>query len=396
MAREYASDAIDAVLVGKRGFCKFLSATDTKAASTNQAGMLLPVSAESLLFSSEEIAQPGNLDRTVKISWQDGSVTESSFKYYRSYAKTGKKELRITRFGRGFPFLTPDYTGALFVLARQSREEYRAFFLNTDDEIEGFLNAFGLSPMETDCIIDTGMIRAEVMENLAIKDFITGLTVDFPESEIMSAAARNIEKRTYGHEEYILTNPDKKILSWTDMEYTLFRALEYARYGELIGKGFQTVEEFVRVANMVLNRRKSRAGKSLEHHLAAIFDGNQLQYEKQVITEKGDRPDFLFPSRNAYFDKDFPTEKLISLAAKTTCKERWTQILYEADRLKNSTRYLFTLQRGISGKQMDAMQKEKVVLVVPKPYISEYPEDKQDRIWTLSRFITYVKEVEGL
>jgi len=39
---------------------------------------------------------------------------------------------------------------------------------------------------------------------------------------------------------------------------------------------------------------------------------------------------------------------------------------------------------------------EKVVLVVPKPYISSYPRDRQHRIWTLSKFIEYVQEVESV
>jgi type II restriction enzyme len=44
---------------------------------------------------------------------------------------------------------------------------------------------------------------------------------------------------------------------------------------------------------------------------------------------------------------------------------------------------------------MDEMQKEKVVLVVPKPYIVSYPKDRQDRIWTLEKFVSYVKEIEN-
>ena len=52
-----------------------------------------------------------------------------------------------------------------------------------------------------------------------------------------------------------------KIIDWTNMEYTLFRALEYARYGDIITKGFSDVDEFVKVANMVLNRRKEQSRK---------------------------------------------------------------------------------------------------------------------------------------
>ena len=63
--------------------------------------------------------------------------------------------------------------------------------------------------------------------------------------------------------------------------------------GDIITKGFSDVDEFVKVANMVLNRRKSRAGKSLEHHLAAIFDGNAIQYSAQAVTEGNKKPDFI-------------------------------------------------------------------------------------------------------
>ena len=45
--------------------------------------------------------------------------------------------------------------------------------------------------------------------------------------------------------------------------------------------------------------------------------------------------------------------------------------------------------------QMDEMQVENVVLVVPQPYIGAYPEDRRDRIWSLTRFVKYVKELEG-
>lgn len=267
--------------------------------------------------------------------------------------------------------------------------------LNSDDDIEVFLSAFGLSPTETNCIIDIGGIQPEAHEQIAIQEFISNLDVDFPASEIMSAAARNIQNRVYDHTEYIQTNPDRKIIEWTNMEYTLFRALEYDRYGDIITRGFTSVDEFVNVANMVLNRRKSRAGKSLEHHLAAIFDGNELEYSAQAVTEGNKKPDFIFPSKEAYHNSRFSVDNLISLAAKTTCKDRWRQVLNEADRLKGRPKYLCTLQQGISGAQMDEMQAENVILVVPQPYIKTYPSDRQDRIWTLSRFVQYVKTIEG-
>ena len=108
------------------------------------------------------------------------------------------------------------------------------------------------------------------------------------------------------------------------------------------------------------------------------------------------KPDFLFPSENAYHDMAFSVENLCTLAAKTTCKDRWRQILNEADRLRDENKYLCTMQQGISSAQMDEMQAEKVILVVPKPYIKSYPKDRQNRIWTLGQFVDYVKKMEGL
>lgn len=389
MLEEYANQAINSVMNSEQSFCKFLSANDTGATGGHQSGILISKSAVSMLFSQGQLGKERIHKRTVKIRWQGDFITESCFTYYDS-----KKELRITRFGRGFPFLHPDQTGALFVFTKQSAEDYSGYFLETEEDIEAFLNTFGMSPTETNCLIDMGKVQPEIHEKFAIQEFINGLTVEFPTSEEMSATARYIQDKAYDHIEYIQTNPDKKIIDWTNMEYTLFRALEYSRYGEIISKGFESVDEFIRVANMVLNRRKSRAGKSLEHHLAAIFDGNQIMYSAQVVTEGNKRPDFIFPSSEAYHNYNIAVENLVSLAAKTTCKDRWRQVLNEADRLEGQPKYLCTLQQGISGAQMDEMQAENVILVVPKPYIKTYPKDRQDRIWTIARFIKYVKEIE--
>ena len=390
MTTGYAGQAIQSVLNSKKGFCKFLSANDTGATGGHQSGILISKSAVDMLFSKQELAVDCITKKNVIIRWQDELKTESSFTYYES-----KNELRITRFGRDFPFLKPEQTGAMFVFTKQTDIDYCGYFLETDEEIETFLDTFGISPTETNRLIDITKMSSETQEKLAIQEFINSLEVDFPASDVMSASARYIEEKTYDHVEFIRTNPDRKIISWTNTEYALFRALEYARYGEIIKKGFQSVEEFVKVANAVLNRRKSRAGKSLEHHLAAIFDGNNIEYSSQAVTEGNKKPDFLFPSQKAYHDYSFSTDNIVSLAAKTTCKDRWRQVLNEADRLKNKPKYLCTLQQGISGAQMDEMQAENVILVVPKPYIETYPKDRRERIWTLSWFVQFIKKIEG-
>ena len=484
MPEEYAIQAIQAVLSGQRAYCKFLAANDTGLTGGHQAGIYISKPSIPILFDEPGI-KGTNKEKWVKVKWQDGIETDTRFIYY---GKGTRNEYRITNFGRGFPFLRPEYTGALFVFAKCDVEDYQAFVLNSEEDIDQFLDAFGISPTETNQLIDAGRVQEETQERIAIQEFIAGLTVDFPLSEEMSAAARDIQNRVYDHLEFIRTNPDRKIIDWTNTEYALFRAIEHARYGDAIARGFTSVDEFITMANMVLNRRKSRAGKSLEHHLSAIFDGNEILYTAQAVTEGNKKPDFIFPSQASYHDMTFPTErlislfraieharygdaiargftsvdefitmanmvlnrrksragkslehhlsaifdgneilytaqavtegnkkpdfifpsqvsyhdmtfptdKLISLAAKTTCKDRWRQVINEADRLRDRPKYLCTLQQGISPAQMDEMQSENVILVVPRQYITSYPADRQDRIWTLSKFVSFVREVEGL
>jgi type-2 restriction enzyme ecoRII len=388
MINDAVSRAIEKTMAGQRTFCKLLSPNDSGETGGHQSGFLISKSAKDMLFSEADL-QNHIAKKDVCIKWQDDFYTEACFTWYAS-----KNELRITRFTRGFPFKGPDFTGALFILIKNTDEDYAGFVFNTEDEIDEFLNTFGLTPAETNRPIELSNLNASLREKEAINKFIEGLTVDFPSSEVMSSAARMICCDAFLSQTVTLTNPDKALLDWTGEEYKLFKALEHARYGDAIAKGFASVDEFVSMANQVLNRRKSRAGKSLEHHLSAIFDENAISYTAQAITEGNKRPDFIFPSEAAYHDFGFPVHKLTSLAAKTTCKDRWRQILNEADRLRDGKKYLCTLQQGISAMQLDEMEAEGVTLVVPKPYISTYPREKQSGIWTLSAFVNYVKELE--
>ena len=393
-----ASRAIESTSRANSAYCKFLSANDSGETGGHQAGILISKKAIAMLFD-KPIKELGHIEkRQVKINWQDELETESTFTYYES-----KGELRITAFGRGFPFLNREDTGALFVFTEQDREHYSGYFLATEDDINGFLDAFNISPTETNNIIEKneivrGPYTQDDLELIAINEYIDKLAeigIQFPDSYTMSRIAREIENRVYNHKEYAITRPDDKIIAYTDQEYRLFRLIEYSVYKNIIGNGFRDMDNFVEVANQVLNRRKSRAGKSLEHHIASIFDANNIDYEEQVVTEGNKRPDFIFPSGRAYHSLTFPVERLVSLASKTTCKDRWRQVINEADRLRDRDKYLLTLQQGISTAQLQEMEQERVILVVPKPYIATYPPAYQGKIWTIKRFIGYVRELEA-
>ena len=248
-----------------------------------------------------------------------------------------------------------------------------------------------MTPADTGNLIEKLDYDEDDQIERLIRDFIDPLGIDFPSTEMMSAAAQEIFDKVYNHKEHIVQKPDDILIGWIDMEYHIFRRLEFYRYGELILKGFSKVDDFIETANTVLNRRKSRAGRSLENHLSAIFNGNQLKYVSQPVTEGNKKPDFLFPSEKDYHDADYPAEKLVFLGAKTTCKDRWRQIINEANRIDK--KHLFTLQQGISVQQLSEMEEEGITLVVPERYITTYPREKQSSIWTLAKFIDFVRKI---
>lgn len=371
-------------------FCKFLSANDTGETGGHQSGIYIPKNSISLIFDA-----PGekgqNKETFNKIKWQNDFETDANFKYY---GQGTRNEYRITGFGRNFPFLKSEYTGSLLVILKQKNGEYKGYVLETEQDIEYFLDYFGITPIETNQLLTTSFINSEKEENQAIKEFVESLTIDFPSSEQMSIEAQRIQNLIYDHIEKVQLNPDDKLLDWTEVEYRLFRALEHERYGTIIKNGFSDVDKFIEMANQVLNRRKSRAGKSLEHHLSSLFTGNNITFTPQAITEGNKKPDFIFPSIELYHDNSYPVSKLASLAAKTTCKDRWRQVLNEADRLRSENKFLCTLQQAISSAQLEEMKNEKVILVIPKRYIKTYPEKYQNDIWTLKKFIGYIQEIE--
>ena len=378
--------AVEAVGRADKAFCKFTAANDAGSTGAHQAGYYMPKSAWSLMFD-----QPGvrgeNKDRTVKIKWQKDFETESRFIYY---GKGTRNEYRLTRFGRNFPYLTEDNVGDLFILCHIEGDFYEGYILSADEDIEEFLDTFGLSPTETNALINRNI-------EYSPKDILTGLFRNilerhdwFPETSVMAKYAKDSYMQAHKiNKNTICSEPDKQLLAWIDTEYELFRAFEAKLYDPVLKTGFSDIESLISYSNQILNRRKSRAGKSLEHHLETIFKFCDLKFETQVITEEHKKPDFIFPDGASYHNFEFPADDLICLGAKTTCKDRWRQILNEADRIP--VKHLFTLQQGVSKNQLAEMYREKVCLVVPKPYIRYFDESFQDKIMPLNVFTGFVK-----
>lgn len=192
-----------------------------------------------------------------------------------------------------------------------------------------------------------------------------------------------------------VANPDLALMAWLDHEEAMFRRLERKIVGQRLEEGFlkdgQTdVDGFIQYSLHVQNRRKSRMGRSFENQLTALFEAHDLRFSGQAVTELGNKPDFLFPGEAAYADPAFPAELLTMLAAKSVCKERWRQILPEADRVPR--KHLVTIEPGISEAQTSQMQANDVQLVVPQKLHDSYSQNQRNWLWPVADFIGLVEE----
>ena len=387
---EILNSAIQSVQKSKAAWCRFITGNDTGTTGSHQAGFYIPKCASELLFDKPGV-KGENKEKFVQIKWQDDFITDSRMIYY---GKATRNEYRVTRFGRNFPFLQDDNVGDLLILAKFTEEDYVGYVLSSDEDIDEFFATFNLAPGETNQLIDVaGIVKPDVKIALLLQEFTER---SFPDTRQMALGARDCyNKATSVDTDSLKSKPDEILLHWLDTEYDLFKCMEEKVYANVLSKPFQTLDDFVKMANEVLNRRKSRAGKSLEHHLACIFTHNELVFEEQAITEDNKKPDFLFPNAECYHNLLFPAEDLIVLGAKTTCKDRWRQVLTEADRV--DVKYLFTLQQGISKNQLREMHDSHLTLVVPHDYVTSFPKEYQEEISDLSGFIRMVlKKQESL
>ncbi len=110
----------------------------------------------------------------------------------------------------------------------------------------------------------------------------------------------------------------------------------------------------------IFQSRKSRAGKAFEYIIKELFTRLSYPFSEQVDID-GAKPDFVMPSE-AYF-KEKPLDSII-FTAKRTLRERWRQVVTEAN--KGYGYFLATLDAKVTKSQIEQAAKHKVFLVVPK------------------------------
>lgn len=367
---------------------KRLSGNDTGLTGGHQVGMYVPRSFIEATMPEVCTTDQQNPDKYFDcyIASNDCLQTGVRAIYYNNKFFGGtRNEFRITRWA-GTPLQDIENTGTICVLGcRHGQDNIVALSWVAKTEEEEILIENWLGEE-----IEPGQqyVSTEMKQRVANQKIIDLLPEEwfnsFPSGrEIFSFIEARLPQARWAK------SVDELLLKRRAFEFEVFAEVEQQDVLPNIRNGFSTVDDFIRYSNSVANRRKSRAGTSLELHLESIFRYEQLKFETQAVTELRKKPDFLFPSSEAYHNEAFPATKLHMLASKTCCKDRWRQVSSEADRI--TPKHLFTLQEGASCNQLKEMYEGGIVLVVPQPTLKSFPQEYHDRILNLTGFVDFIK-----
>jgi len=388
-------------------FVKRLSGNDTLATQANQAGPYIPKQFLFEIFPELNRPEAENPDLTFPLFIDShADIREIRAVWYNNRLRSGtRSETRLTGFGgAASALLDPDSTGALTIFAfKTTAHECHVWVCQHETEEEIVEDRIG--PVEP------GKAMVWSPKGLAIPDVLPAVAkvrancwlspAEIPATWLKQfPTGEEIIRKTVELRADNALNPDKRLLRRRECEFEIFRSLEEAVELPVIKAGFKTIEEFTARAQTVLQRRKSRSGRSLELHAKALFVEEGLKEGTQFVhqppeSDPGKRgPDFLFPSGAAYADPSFPAAKLRMLAVKTTFKDRWRQILTEADRI--GTKHLLTLQEGVSESEFRAMVGKGVQLVVPEPLKEAFPSSVREHLQTVESFIADIRLLGGI
>lgn len=379
---------------------KYLSANDTYAKqNVHQGGphvskALLTVAFPALSARADreqnpDVQLPASVDShgeslDLRLVWYNSRRMEGR--------ANGRDEARLTKWGgRDSAMVEPDATGSLVVFAFRVRRGGDADALriwrcrSTHEEDYVLERTGGIEPGRGQLVSPVGApFGAESHGRCALLD------EDIPQEwQQAFPSGDSIVQWVVGRRPERGRTVDERLIARRNCEFDVFRSIERFHAMPRIGAGFESVDAFVEFAGSLTNRRKARSGRSLELHAKQIFVEERVAFSWTPQTEDKKTPDFIFPSIDSYHDTTWPSERLRMLGAKTTCKDRWRQIINEADRIP--VKHLLTLQEGVSIAQHREMQQHGVQLVVPTSLVKAFPDEVVPFLMTFEHFIADVR-----
>jgi hypothetical protein len=389
MSSPICDRAIGDILTHGKAILKFISPNDVGLTGGHQYGYYLPRRVWQL-YTPQAPEKGVNHDHHVTVLWENGLTTNSVVKWY---GKGTRSEYRLTHFGRGFPYLDHDFVGSLLVLVIRSQTDFLAYVFDLEEDIEAIEAALGIQIIQWAAWNrDVGGALPEIVEtpddclDRRFRAF-TATVREFPSTTAFSAEAEAALEECIRN--FLASPTDDRLMQCVEAEYRLFRMVERKLSEPDIVRVFASIEQFLETAQMILQRRKARAGRSLENHVETILRQTGIPFEMRATVE-ATRPDVLIPGSCEYLDRAYPTDKLFAIGVKTTCKDRWRQVLREAVRVQN--KHILTIQAGISPNQLQEMEDSSVTLIVPKSLHKDYPPTHRDKLLTIEQFIGVVRD----
>lgn len=384
-----------------RLFVKKLSRNDTSwadDAGKHQAGFYIPREIrESGYFPQLEATNPEKphiFRAACPVLWpQTGEVTVSNMSHYSNKGP----ETHFTVIARDlFRGLNP---ASLLVGGRllESVADARYWFVvldSTSEEAELLETALDLGSQFHFDLFKPSALKsaatlardelAELIERLqhALRNgTLESVLADYarlPAPETIATAARDEWLREHGHRSLdpfaIDASGDAIMQISRDIEYRIFRRHELrrratevvqvlAREPDLatsVVRGFPELDAIFLSASQ---QRKTRAGRSFEHHIAAALTAGAVRFQEQAVTG-GRRPDFVLPDVSTFqLGTRRPFNDAVVLAAKTTLRERWKQVSREGF---NCAVFLATVDDRVPDASIREMSEQGIRLVVPE------------------------------
>lgn len=387
---------------GYQWYLKRLSGNDTMANGSHQGGPHISRYFLFGLFPEWESRTDSNQDASINLSIDSHGVQREirAVWYNNKYRGGTRNEARLTNFGGiESPVLDPESTGALVVFAfrRQTHSlhvECRLWIAATDEE-ENFIEmrVGAVEPGTGVAWSPAGSYHTQQHDQRRRSKCWLNESEILPEWYDKFPSGKTLQELALEKIPARGLTPDKRLVQRRVCEELAFYSIEEAIELKHVLAGFTDIDSFMTKARSMMQRRMSRSGRSLELHALHIFEEEGLKSEIgfswQPKTELGKKPDFVFPSIKAYNDENFSADRLRMLAVKTSCKDRWRQVINEANRIP--VKHLLTLQEGVSVNQFKEMQNEGVQLVVPKTNRKKFNKDIQSKLLTFEEFIDEVR-----
>jgi restriction endonuclease EcoRII-like protein len=193
-----------------------------------------------------------------------------------------------------------------------------------------------------------------------------------------------------------ITDPDVRLEAMLAAETELFFAIRDRTGKERLEALTASGASFAAIELFFLKRSqsaKSRRGTSLMLHFGSLLTVEGIQFTPECNTGKPPPADFMIPSCDAYNDSTFPDARLRMVSAKSTLKERWTEVIPEAGRIDE--KYLVTLDKKLTDAVIRAMRDEKVRPFMPRAFLTEAYDKRTTRplLGTVTELVAELRAV---